>query len=141
MADFTSINNSSGNTGSGGRQGKGGARHSGKRDSGRHGGRDGRGRGRGGGGRGSGRGRFQGDIHQDYNIANDPVEVIGKPSANSVAIAVVSCCHGEMDAIYERLKIHKKRMGQKIDLLLCCGDFQSYRNPSDFHSSYNPPKF
>jgi lariat debranching enzyme len=28
-----------------------------------------------------------------------------------------------------------------VDLLICCGDFQSHRNPADFHSSSIPPKY
>jgi lariat debranching enzyme len=36
---------------------------------------------------------------------------------------------------------HEKTSGKKTDLLICCGDFQSLRNPADFNSSSIPPKF
>jgi lariat debranching enzyme len=66
---------------------------------------------------------------------------MGKPSSNSVSIAIEGCCHGELDMVYERIQQHEKKTGQKIDLLLCCGDFQSHRNAGDFHSSSIPPKY
>lgn len=66
---------------------------------------------------------------------------MGEPSATSLNIAVEGCCHGELDLIYERLDAHEKQTGQKVDLLICCGDFQSHRNPADFHSSSIPPKY
>eukprot|EP00536_Pseudo-nitzschia_multiseries_P016266 jgi/Psemu1/220743/e_gw1.1061.11.1 len=83
--------------------------------------------------------------------AFDPIEEIGefscspcdegKGSSILVRIAVEGCCHGELDLIYDRLMDHQKTSGRKIDLLICCGDFQSLRNPADFHSSSIPPKF
>jgi hypothetical protein len=117
----------------GGRRGGGGRWNN-------RGGRGGRGRGRGGGGRGrGGRGRGSG---RGWDVSNDPIEVIGSDAtSNSISIAIEGCCHGELDLIYERLEAHEKKTGQKIDLLLCCGDFQSIRNPADFHSSSIPPKY
>ena len=110
-------------------------------------GRGGRGRGRGGRGRGRGRGGRWGRGHggrnfsDSGNLSNDLIDEIGEPSTNSVTIAVEGCCHGELDRIYGRLVEHEKNTGQKIDLLLCCGDFQSHRNAADFHSSSIPPKY
>jgi lariat debranching enzyme len=45
--------------------------------------------------------------------------------------------------IYRRLQDHHQtqRETTPVDLLLCCGDFQSHRNPADFHSSSIPPKY
>ena len=43
--------------------------------------------------------------------------------------------------IYERLEEHERKTGRKVDLLLCCGDFQAHRNPADFHSSSIPATF
>lgn len=34
------------------------------------------------------------------------------------------CCHGELDKIYETILKVEEREGIKIDLLICCGDFQ-----------------
>ena len=39
-------------------------------------------------------------------------------------IAVEGCCHGELDAIYSTLQRLERREQRKIDLLICCGDFQ-----------------
>ena len=39
-------------------------------------------------------------------------------------IAVEGCCHGELDKIYETVAELEKRDNIKVDLLLCCGDFQ-----------------
>jgi hypothetical protein len=141
MADFIQVPPS--------QEGKGGGRgeyadgrwnHRGR---GRGRGRGGRDRGRGGRGRGrGGRGRFGGRGGNDHaNFSNDLIEEIGEPSANSVSIAVEGCCHGELDRIYERLADHEKNTGRKIDLLICCGDFQSIRNAGDFLSSSIPPKY
>jgi lariat debranching enzyme len=58
-----------------------------------------------------------------------------------VTIAIEGCCHGELDGIYERLARHEQSTGRPIDLLLCCGDFQSVRNIADFHSMAVPPKY
>ena len=134
--------------------GRGGRFHHGGRG---RGGRfhHGRGRGRGNRGRG-GRGRHnhrgnrgnnnRGPMH--YNpSAFDPIEEIDDVSVSSsashppVRIAVEGCCHGELDVIYQRLQDHETATGKRIDLLLCCGDFQSHRNAADFHSSSIPPKY
>lgn len=39
-------------------------------------------------------------------------------------IAVEGCGHGELDRIYETMQALERREGKKIDLLICCGDFQ-----------------
>uniref|UniRef100_A0A1A8DA70 Debranching enzyme homolog 1 n=1 Tax=Nothobranchius kadleci TaxID=1051664 RepID=A0A1A8DA70_NOTKA len=46
-------------------------------------------------------------------------------------IAVEGCCHGELDKIYETIDYLEKKEGVKVDLLLCCGDFQAVRNEGD----------
>ena len=71
----------------------------------------------------------------------DPIEEIGEANESTVSIAIEGCCHGELDLIYQRLQDHESKTGRKIDLLLCCGDFQSHRNAADFHSSSIPPKY
>ncbi|XP_024890903.1 lariat debranching enzyme isoform X2 [Temnothorax curvispinosus] len=46
-------------------------------------------------------------------------------------IAVEGCAHGELDIIYETIQEIEKVDGRKVDLLICCGDFQATRNLSD----------
>ncbi|MEQ2187913.1 hypothetical protein GOODEAATRI_009615 [Goodea atripinnis] len=46
-------------------------------------------------------------------------------------IAVEGCCHGELDKIYETIEYLEKKEAVKVDLLLCCGDFQAVRNEGD----------
>lgn len=43
-------------------------------------------------------------------------------------LAVVGCAHGELETIYATLE---KQQNVKVDLLLCCGDFQALRNEYD----------
>jgi lariat debranching enzyme len=121
---------------------------------GRHAGRGpspGRGRGRGErGNRGRGRpfrgGGGRGPSHYEPrrdNNNNDNIEELGPLPTDQpcVTIAVEGCCHGQLDAIYERIQKHQRESGQTVDLLLCCGDFQSLRNLADFHSLAVPPKY
>ena len=56
-------------------------------------------------------------------------------------IAVEGCCHGELDKIYETLQFLEKKENIKIDLLLCCGDFQAVRNETDLQCMAVPPKY
>lgn len=101
-------------------------------------GRHGRG-GRGRGGRG-GRGRRQ-QQRSDHRDFSDVIEELGTRSDDTLCVAVQGCCHGELDAIYDRLRRYEETSGQKVDLLLCCGDFQSLRNTADYHSLAVPPKY
>jgi lariat debranching enzyme len=55
----------------------------------------------------------------------------------TIAIAVEGCCHGHLDDIYARLLAQST----PIDLLICCGDFQSLRTTADYHSFAVPPKY
>ncbi|XP_017287283.1 lariat debranching enzyme [Kryptolebias marmoratus] len=56
-------------------------------------------------------------------------------------IAVEGCCHGELDKIYETIAYLEKRDGVKVDLLLCCGDFQAVRNEGDMKCMAVPAKY
>uniref|UniRef100_H2Z5J0 Lariat debranching enzyme C-terminal domain-containing protein n=1 Tax=Ciona savignyi TaxID=51511 RepID=H2Z5J0_CIOSA len=56
-------------------------------------------------------------------------------------IAVEGCCHGELNKIYETLKFIEEKENLKIDLLLCCGDFQSVRNEADLQCMSCPDKY
>ena len=50
--------------------------------------------------------------------------VVVLPCGSLLQIAVEGCCHGELDNIYETLACLEQKEGTKIDLLICCGDFQ-----------------
>ncbi|AFZ79487.1 RNA lariat debranching enzyme, putative [Theileria equi strain WA] len=56
-------------------------------------------------------------------------------------IAVEGCCHGELDKIYETILAHEQQTGIKVDLLLCCGDFQAVRDESDLKELICPLKY
>jgi len=56
-------------------------------------------------------------------------------------IAVEGCAHGELDKIYECLEVLQKKENLKIDLLICCGDFQSTRNHLDLKCMAVPRKY
>nr|XP_020475693.1 lariat debranching enzyme isoform X1 [Monopterus albus] len=59
----------------------------------------------------------------------------------SMKIAIEGCCHGELDKIYETIGYLEKREGVKVELLLCCGDFQAVRNESDMECMAVPVKY
>jgi len=56
-------------------------------------------------------------------------------------ICVEGCAHGELEEIYRAIKKIESREGFKIDLLLCCGDFQAVRNAEDLACMSVPMKF
>ena len=56
-------------------------------------------------------------------------------------IAVEGCCHGDLDKIYETILFAEKKNEIKIDLLICCGDFQAVRNTKDLCCLNVPEKF
>ncbi|EXC18769.1 Lariat debranching enzyme [Morus notabilis] len=56
-------------------------------------------------------------------------------------IAVEGCMHGDLDNVYKTLKYYERVHDTKIDLLLCCGDFQAVRNEKDLESLNVPPKY
>eukprot|EP00547_Thalassionema_nitzschioides_P008835 CAMPEP_0194229114 /NCGR_PEP_ID=MMETSP0156-20130528/43724_1 /TAXON_ID=33649 /ORGANISM="Thalassionema nitzschioides, Strain L26-B" /LENGTH=514 /DNA_ID=CAMNT_0038961653 /DNA_START=109 /DNA_END=1653 /DNA_ORIENTATION=- len=78
------------------------------------------------------------DHSQDFN---SPIEELGVDTDDAVTIAIEGCCHGNLDAIYNRLLQHQERTSKNIDLLVCCGDFQSLRSTADYHSLAVPPKY
>jgi len=56
-------------------------------------------------------------------------------------IAVEGCMHGELDKVYDTMRRLEEAEGIKIDLLICCGDFQAVRNDSDLQCVNVKPKF
>jgi len=49
-------------------------------------------------------------------------------------VAVVGCCNGDLDRVYESLRRVEDNHGIAIDLLICCGDFQAVRDEEDLES-------
>ncbi|KAH8923210.1 hypothetical protein BT69DRAFT_177826 [Atractiella rhizophila] len=56
-------------------------------------------------------------------------------------VAVVGCSHGELDNIYATLREARRNVGEAVDLLLCCGDFQAMRNYPDLEGMACPVKY
>ncbi|XP_026447140.1 lariat debranching enzyme-like [Papaver somniferum] len=56
-------------------------------------------------------------------------------------IAVEACMQGELDNVYATLLHLEKVENTKIDLLICCGDFQAVRNENDLESLNVQPKY
>jgi len=54
---------------------------------------------------------------------------------------VEGCCHGELDTIYAALQKIEEQEQIKIDLLICCGDFQAVRNLGDLECMAVPDKY
>lgn len=60
---------------------------------------------------------------------------------SNMKIAVEGCAHGELDKIYEAIQLLEKKDGIKVDLLICCGDFQATRNMEDLRCMAVPLKY
>ncbi|CAO1298097.1 unnamed protein product [Diamesa tonsa] len=56
-------------------------------------------------------------------------------------IAVEGCAHGELEKIYDVIQEIEVREHYKVDLLICCGDFQSNRNLADLQCMAVPKKY
>ncbi|CAF1711808.1 unnamed protein product [Brassica napus] len=60
-------------------------------------------------------------------------------------IAIEGCMHGDLDNVYKTIQHHKQIHNTKVDLLLCCGDFQNtilaVRNEKDMDSLSVPIKY
>ncbi|KAF8060563.1 DBR1 [Scenedesmus sp. PABB004] len=65
----------------------------------------------------------------------------GGPPKKTFTIAVEGCCHGELDNIYATLAHLERAEGRKVDLLICCGDFQAVRNLDDLETMSVPVKY
>lgn len=49
--------------------------------------------------------------------------------------------HGELDKVYAAVRRLEEAESTKVDLLICCGDFQAVRNESDLESLNVKPKY
>ncbi|EGG04686.1 uncharacterized protein MELLADRAFT_37239, partial [Melampsora larici-populina 98AG31] len=57
-------------------------------------------------------------------------------------VAIEGCCHGELDNIYATIDQAVKETGSEPpDVLICCGDFQAFRNRSDLNTFAAPVKY
>jgi len=56
-------------------------------------------------------------------------------------IAVEGCAHGDLEKIYDTIEYIENTENYKVDLLICCGDFQSTRNLDDLECMAVPKKF
>lgn len=56
-------------------------------------------------------------------------------------VAVEGCAHGELEKIYDTIAFIEEQENMKVDLLLCCGDFQATRNLNDLECMAVPKKF
>jgi hypothetical protein len=36
-------------------------------------------------------------------------------------ICIEGCAHGDLQNIYEQIRLEEEKTGQKVDLLICCG--------------------
>ena len=74
----------------------------------------------------------------------DSLILILKLKRITMRIAIEGCTHGELEKTYETIAAAEKEAGgagNKIDLLLCCGDFQSTRNLADLRCMAVPDKY
>ena len=53
-------------------------------------------------------------------------------------VAVEGCLHGELDQVYAHVARVEEKLGQKMDLLIICGDFQSMRHQLDLDDMHCP---
>ncbi|CAE8611381.1 unnamed protein product [Polarella glacialis] len=56
-------------------------------------------------------------------------------------VAVQGCCNGELDKVYDAVRKLQERQGIAVDLLICCGDFQSVRDEKDLDCVAAPDKY
>jgi lariat debranching enzyme len=87
--------------------------------------------------------------HSTPSVA--PAAAAASPSiattSSGVRIAIVGCGHGELDQMYACVSSYNAASasstppGRAIDLLLCCGDFESVRNYADLASMACPQKY
>jgi lariat debranching enzyme len=59
----------------------------------------------------------------------------------NLRIAVVGCLHGNLKDTYDAIQANEMQTGNKVDILLCCGDFQCIRNKQDLKYKSCPEKY
>ncbi|KRZ10835.1 Lariat debranching enzyme [Trichinella pseudospiralis] len=56
-------------------------------------------------------------------------------------IGVAGCIHGKLEDLYKAVRYAKDTKGIDLDLVICCGDFQSIRDEQDLKSLAVPHKY
>ena len=51
------------------------------------------------------------------------------------------CCHGELDAIYQKINSLEQQNGYNVDLVLICGDYEAIRTQADLNCITTPAKY
>ena len=82
-------------------------------------------------------------------VDHSPIPERGICGPYTMAVAVLGCCHRELNAVYERFTFTQPPPTNEddnpsrplADLLVCCGDFQGLRSWEDFHSLAVPQKY
>jgi lariat debranching enzyme len=62
-------------------------------------------------------------------------------SKKNLRIAVVGCLHGSLKDVYDKIKYNESITDKKVDLLICCGDFEAVRNRDDLRYKSCPEKY
>eukprot|EP01029_Cantina_marsupialis_P027885 TRINITY_DN774129_c0_g1_i1.p1 TRINITY_DN774129_c0_g1~~TRINITY_DN774129_c0_g1_i1.p1 ORF type:complete len:431 (-),score=111.79 TRINITY_DN774129_c0_g1_i1:148-1440(-) len=66
---------------------------------------------------------------------------MSESSKKYLNVAVQGCSHDHLADIYTGIAESEKATGEKVDVLLICGDFQAMRNESDLETLACPPKY
>jgi hypothetical protein len=74
-------------------------------------------------------------------VAFAPPEAVDSP--RFLRVAIVGCTHGELDMLYRAIAACDAQAadGRRVDLLICCGDFQACRNEGDLSCMSCPDKY
>lgn len=69
------------------------------------------------------------------------MEAINSVIVKKLVVATVGCLHGRLGDLYYDLENYEKENNVKIDLVLCCGDFQSIKTKDDLAYISCPDKY
>uniref|UniRef100_A0AC35TIN7 DBR1 domain-containing protein n=1 Tax=Rhabditophanes sp. KR3021 TaxID=114890 RepID=A0AC35TIN7_9BILA len=74
-------------------------------------------------------------IKTEETLNDDAVEM------EDLNIVIAGCTHGDLEIMYQSVYEIELREGRKVDLILCCGDFQSTRNQADLDVMHVQDKY
>lgn len=87
-------------------------------------------------------------VHHFFNVKGGVTERTAPSSSGGATetfanlhVAVVGCCHGELDKIYLACSDHEVSSGKRIDFVICAGDFQALRREEDLKCMAVPEKY
>jgi lariat debranching enzyme len=52
-------------------------------------------------------------------------------------VCIEGCAHGDLDNIYSQIAINEERTGEKVDLLICCGEWKKIQNFHEFLNDFH----